>query len=252
MVDSDDKDQDVFATPSEPAKGDGPAPAEGDSGWDDDVWGDEASPPDKRTVMLVQIGLVVLIVLIVGAVVLVKKNDKKDSSDKASDTSSQTTAAGGGTGDTKDATPQYVWPADVGGRPPAFGTFNDTPADAKGGAAPGVYIWSDYDGWHLWVQNGGDVNGVSGTITGNDNIASANVSPADGGTATKASTVISFDLKGSDPLVGLDFNPGFYAVKLDFAINGPNGPIPAAEIHLGKEMTPATTSPLSIEKVLSN
>ena len=53
MVDSDDKDQDVFATPSEPRKDAGEAPGAGDSGWDDDVWGDEGSPPDKKTVMMV-------------------------------------------------------------------------------------------------------------------------------------------------------------------------------------------------------
>ena len=190
--------------------------------------------------------------LIVGAVVLVKNGDKKDSDSKSSDSSSQTAAGGGSTGNTKPAAPQYVWPEDVGGRPPAFGTFNDTPAEAKGGADPGVYIWSDYDGWHLWVQNGGDIRGVSGTIAGNDNIASVDVSPLSGGTATKAATVITFDLKDSDPIVGLDFNPGFYAVKLDFAINGPDGPIPASAIHLGKKMVPPTATPVSIQKVLSN
>jgi hypothetical protein len=224
----------------------------GDSGWDDDVWGDEGDPPDRKTVLFVQIGLVLVIVAIVAAVLIFKNNDDKDDSTASPGTgpgtSAQVTQPGTpatGGGSTEPA--PLVWPANVGGRPAAFGELNGSPADAPGGADPGVYLWSDYDGWHVWVVHGEGVGDINGTVTGDDVIASADVTPPESGVVTLADKVIAFDLKSEEPISGFDFNPGFYAKRLEFVLNGPDGPVPATIVHVGQDAVPAP-SPIVIEK----
>lgn len=224
----------------------------GDSGWDDDVWGDEGDPPDRRTVLFVQIGLVLVIVAIVAAVLVAKNgdDDKGTSNAAGGDTTAQTTVPGapatGGAGTPTEPAP-LVWPVNVGGRPAAFGELDGSPADAPGGAAPGVYIWSDYDGWHLWVVHGEGVGDVNGTVTGDDVVASADVTPEGAGVVTVADKVIAFDIKSDEDIAGFDFNPGFYAKRLEFVLNGTDGPLPATLVHVGKDAVPAP-SPIVIEK----
>ncbi|MBX3286440.1 MAG: hypothetical protein KF703_13925 [Actinobacteria bacterium] len=224
----------------------------GDSGWDDDVWGDEGDPPDRRTVLFVQIGLVLVIVAIVAAVLISKNGDDDGDSSTASGgtgATTQTTVPGGGapvTGGPTEPAP-LVWPTSVGGRPAAFGELDGAPGDAPGGAAPGVYIWSDYDGWHLWVVHGEGVGDVNGTVTGDDVVASAEVVPDGAGLVTMADQVIAFDIKDGETIAGFDFNPGFYAKRLEFVVNGADGPLPAELVHVGKDAVPAPT-PIVIEK----
>jgi hypothetical protein len=223
----------------------------GDSGWDDDVWGDEGDPPDRRTVLFVQIGLVLVIVAIVAAVLISKDGDDDEGSTAAGGTT--TTLAGSPAPGTPDGgtvpgePPPLVWPVSVGGRPAAFGELDGSPADAPGGAAPGVYIWSDYDGWHLWVVHGEGVGDVNGTVTGDDVVASAEVTPSEAGVVTLADKVIAFDLKSEVPISGFDFNPGFYAKRLEFVVNGPDGPLAPELVHVGKDALPAP-SPIVLEK----
>jgi hypothetical protein len=231
------------------------SPPSGDSGWDDDVWGDEGDPPDRRTVLFVQIGLVLVIVAIVAAVLIFKNDD--DGGDSVAQGGTGTTdaaqvtepgAPGGGTGGGAPTEPApLVWPLAVGGRPAAFGELDGSPADAPGGAEPGVYIWSDYDGWHLWVVHGDGVGDVNGTVNGDDVIASADVTPPESGVVTLADKVIAFDIKSDEPISGFDFNPGFYAKRLEFVINGPDGPLDPALVHVGKDAVPAP-SPIVLEK----
>lgn len=214
--------------------------------WGDDLWGDEDSTA-RPTQLYLQIGLVVVIVAILAAVVILRSDDTDTAGDQRADgatsaTSATSAAAGPGDATAPTGQPQPsgpAWPPEINGRPDAFGELEGSPTDAPGGADPGVYIWNDFDGWHLWVVNGDDVQGVSGSITGNDAIASAEVVPEGSGTATPTDTQIEFDLPAEPEIVGINFNPGFYANSLVVSIDGSAGPLPAEFVHLGQNLAPA-------------
>lgn len=217
---------------------------EAEDPWGDDLWGDEGDD-SRHTQIYMQVGLVVIIVAILAAVVILRSDS--DDTDTAQPRASTPATAGSATSEDAPAVTSGgggqptgpAWPTEVNGRPAAFGELEGAPDDAPGGAEPGVYIWNDFDGWHLWVVNGDGVSGVSGQITGNDAIAGAEVVPEDAGTATPADNQITFDLSGEPEIVGINFNPGFYANSLVISIDGETGPVPAELMHLGQNLAPA-------------
>jgi hypothetical protein len=215
-----------------------------------DLWSDDddhATPPYVR---YAQIGLIVLAVLVIGIVVLVNAS-KDDKDDKASntDTSGQTADPADGTsgGTTKNAKP--IWPKEVEGRPAALGKRGQTAPTVKSTANPGVYVWSDFDGWHMWVQGGlGMPERVTGTLTSNDPIARADLAVPDTGTVNVQGKTVTFDLDTTRGLTGMDFNTGFYGKRLVFLLNGPDGqPIDQQLIKTGSRSV-AAVYPLVIEK----
>ena len=138
-----------------------------------------------------------------------------------------------------------AWPASASGPPAGLG---DTPADAAADVAPGVYLWNDFGGWHLWVVNGEGTSGVKGTITSGDEIASAEVATAGEGSAVIEAETIEFDLPAEPRVVGVDFNPGFYAEKLTVTLEGADGPVDPASVTVGRERE-VTALPVVLDKV---
>lgn len=228
--------QDDDATPAEPAGATEPADAAptagagaGD-GFDDDIWSDAPGTPKgpNQAVRIAQIGLVALAVLIVGVVLIVKTQDDDGGSSKESaDPGASTTVA---PGPAKEA-----WPAAVGGRPAALGERGQLAPQVTvaPGTAPGIYIWNDFDGWHMWSVGGAELPEVSGTMQSSDAISQADLAVPGVGTVEKNDKVATFTIPAGVPLGGIDFNPGFFGKSMTFTLNGPDGPIDPALVHLG-------------------
>lgn len=138
-----------------------------------------------------------------------------------------------------------AWPASAGGPPAGLGA---TPAEAAADTAPGVYLWNDFGGWHLWVVNGEGVAGVKGTITSTDEIASAQVATAGEGTAVIEAKTVAFDLPAEPRVAGVDFNPGFYGEKLTVTLEGADGPVDPSLVTIGRDRT-VSVVPVVLDKV---
>lgn len=203
---------------------------------------DAAAAARAKAVRMTQIGLVVAVVLIVGIVLLTRggDDDRADGGAKGDGTEQAD-----GT-DAPSGKPQ--WPASLGGRPPALGVRDQPATDVQVGAgtAPGVYLWNDYDGWHLWVVGGGP-DLVRGTLTSNDPVAKAELAVPGAGTVAIDDKVVTFELPGAAGLSGIDFNPGFFAKQLVFTLEGPNGPLDSSVVFVGSKAAEAPF-PLVFEK----
>lgn len=138
-----------------------------------------------------------------------------------------------------------AWPASAGGPPAGLGA---TPAEAAADTPPGVYLWNDFGGWHLWVVNGDGVAGVKGTITSTDDIASAEVATDGEGTAMTEGKTVAFDLPAEPRVSGVDFNPGFYGEKLTVTLEGADGPVAPELVTIGRDRE-VTAVPVVVEKV---
>jgi hypothetical protein len=199
---------------------------------------DSPGLPKEKVVRLAQIGLVVVALLIVGLVLLNKRND-----DNKSATSGDKT--GQDAGDTKTA---KGWPAQLNGRPKGLGSTNQDADAVKATVKPGIYLWSGFDGWHLWVVNGSGVPAVSGTLISSDTIGKADLALKGGGVVTKAGKSATFTFVTSKPVTGMNFNPGFFSNSIAIALTGPDGkPIDTKLVHLGSRM--ASTGSLTFVKV---
>ncbi len=207
-----------------PADGDPTVDAVDEEPWDDDEWDDDELDRDKL-IRWAQIGLAALIVVVVLGVVIAKLGGDDGTSSQGS----------GGSSGQETGPKKASWPANVGGRPPKLGTRGQAAPKVEPGAAPGIYLWSDYDGWHLWVVKGPGVPAISGTLTSNDKVAKAVLATPSVGSVTTKDKVVTYLLPTDAPIVGVDFNPGFYAKQLVFTLNGPDGPVDQALVHVGRK-----------------
>ncbi len=237
MVDNETNDDEPIFSEGPGAATD-PAPADAPDAWDT-----EGTTP-KRTVLYAQIGLVALILSLI-VIVLVVKGGSDDASDDK-DTAAKTTQPTG-TGTAKpNAKP--AWPRAVEGRPTTLGKRGQKAPDITPKAKPGVYVWSDFDGWHMWIVGGtGMPATIDGTLTSNDPIARAELAVPDTGTVSTDGKVVTYSLDTSKPLSGIDFNTGFYGKRLVFTFNGPDGPIDGKLLHTGSKAA-AAVYPLVIDK----
>lgn len=135
-----------------------------------------------------------------------------------------TSGTSGGTGTSattepgKPAPGTRHWPAAVYGRPKAFGARGDAPPASAGSLDPGYYVWSDFDGFHVWLVGGSDADAV--TVTMDDPY---NKAEAVGGSVDLTTAKNSFTLRrgsASEEVVGVDFSPGFYAKNIIVAVDG--------------------------------
>lgn len=129
---------------------------------------------------------------------------------------------------------KVAWPESAGGRAPGLGEVNVPAPKVDVTAKPGVYAWSGPDGWHLWVVNGGAIGGVTGSITSDDELVKATTAVPKAGTVTLDGKTATLTPRRDPGLVGVDFQPGFYAKRLTFTVEGPDGPIPAKLITVGR------------------
>ena len=223
-------------------------------GWDhdQDIWegGEAEEARHHQRVRTIQIVLGTIVVLVIGGVLIAKITHHTSDASAAhkrppatSSGSSSTTTGSTKTGSTS-AVPH--WPASVNGRPLTLGTRGQTADKVAVKAAPGVYVWSDFDGWHLWVVGGSNIPAIAGTMTSNSEVAKA-VPAVPGASVTKNGKVVSFVLPTGSPITGVDFNPGFFAHQVVITVNGPTGPLDAKVVRLGRKATQAPF-PLVIEK----
>lgn len=157
--------------------------------------------------------------------------------------------SGGGDDDTPTTTEaaEKAWPSLVGGRPAIFGARDTPPPADAGDAEPGAYLWSDFDGWHLWIVRGDEVDGVKGTITIDAEPTRAAPATAGQGTVRIEDDVIHFDFTGvTAPVVGVDFNT-YFGSRISVAVESLVGPLDASRLHTGGRATPAT-NPIVIVK----
>ncbi|WP_426571139.1 hypothetical protein [Aquihabitans sp. McL0605] len=194
-----------------------PTPPLPDSWADDDR--EAARKAGKGRIILIVVGIAAVVILGALAFVVISTHDTRE----------------------------RAWPATVNGRPDGLGGERETTADVNLAADPGVYIWSGFDGWHLWVVNGGDLKGIKGTITSNAEISRGAPSAPGDGTATVKGKELTFDLSGDAPLAGVDFEPGL-SKHLEFQIEGPDGPIDASVVTTGRSGTAVAALPFVIDK----
>lgn len=135
-------------------------------------------------------------------------------------TAPPTTGDAGGTATTTPATPpagtKPAWPAAVSGRPPALGKQGEPPPTSVSGIEDGYYLWQDFYGWHLWLV--GDSNATA-TVTVDADVAKAE---AVGGTDVQKEANLFTVSRGSadGEVVGVDFNPGYYAKTMVVGVDG--------------------------------
>ena len=153
------------------------------------------------------------------ASVTVAKGSGKGTSTKGSTTTVPTTAK------------KPHWPPAVAGRPVPFGGLNDAPPQSAGILEEGFYLWTDFDGWHLWQVGGASSDGV--TITADYAIAKAD--PTGGSVdATADGNLLTFARgSASERVVGVDFSPGIYTKTMVVTVNGD------LPLHLGRRPTKA-------------
>ena len=167
---------------------------------------EDAEVKRPRSKVLLVVGIVVVALLAVGAVSLLFRKDD----------------------------PKKAWAASTGGPPTSLGgSTTQATADAK----PGYYLWSDFDGWHLWVVNGDGVKGAKGTIENNDTFATAVLATKGAGTVTKDAKSVTFDLPSDPRVVGIDFNPGFYSNDLKVSLTDADGPVDPKLVTIGRSAT---------------
>jgi hypothetical protein len=138
-----------------------------------------------------------------------------------------------------------AWPASAGGPPAGFG---GAPAEVAADAPPGIYLWNDFGGWHLWIVNGEGVSGVRGTIGSDDEVATAEVATAGEGSAVVEGETIAFDLPAEPRVVGVDFNPGFYAEELTLTLEADGAPVDPKLVTVGRDRE-VSVLPFVLDKV---
>jgi hypothetical protein len=143
---------------------------------------------------------------------------------------------------------ERAWPKSVGGRPAGLGADNETADEAEVTAKPGVYLWSSFDGWHLWVVTGDGVGAVKGTIASDEGIDRARLSADGQGTVAIEGEAATFSLPADAPVSGIDFEPKFFTKKLTVTLTDAAGKrIDPSVVTLGSA-TPATKVPIVIDK----
>lgn len=214
----------------EPApKAKGKAAAAADDDWDDD-WDDDAAGP-KRDLTLVY-AVVAAAIVIVLAVVLTRPKDD-NGSDANADGSATTTAPA-----------EFVknWQGPVGDAVGAEG------ADAKArvAAAPGVYIWTDFQGWHVRSNRTDD---VVVTVAAPQVRQKATDDYDDGDEKSDApfKTDAVVTIPAGDGSEGPGFDLGG-SETATFTVTAGGQPIPAAEIFLGGAEGVADANPVTFTK----
>lgn len=111
------------------------------------------------------------------------------------------------------------WPSSTSGRPAAFGPPTQPPSAADTSALEdGFYLWQDFQGWHVYQVGGTGDDRI--TVTGDAEMAKAD---GLGGEVAIDKTLNHFTFSrgaAGDKVVGVDFNPGYYARTLVVAVEG--------------------------------
>lgn len=185
----------------------------------------------RRVRLLVGAGCLLLGIGAVALALATRGDDDGESSSKQTAEAGATTTAAGTdpTTSVESATTDLEvrpgWPFAVSGRPAAFGALKDAPPADAGDLPDGFYLWTDFDGWHLWLVGGGEADKV--TITSDNAISKAD--PTGGPVDVQVFGNVVAMRRGSatEPVVGIDINPGYYAKNMIVAVEG------ALPVHIG-------------------
>jgi hypothetical protein len=204
-----------------------------------------AEEPKTITLTTTQLGTaagiaaVAVLLLVVVVVFAVRSGDDGDDELVAGGDGAVATEGADDASTSADAG-RRAWPAEVGGRPPAFGA-RETPPPALTDAEPGVYLWNDFDGWHLWVVQGPGTDRITGFITSSAKATKAVAAlPGDtsSGIAMDGRTIV-VDFGPSDaPVVGVDFNPGFRVESLAIDLTNGGEALGPGVLRLGSRAVP--------------
>jgi hypothetical protein len=217
-----DTQLDEGASPAETGQPDGPGPRVTRN------LAEQQRRDRRRRRLAVVAALAVVALLGAGAWAVLHGDDETDAgprvgtligSSKGKGAATTTTPAGAPAGSNGQAlASEPRWPSVIQGRPQAFGARNDPPPADVGDLEDGFYLWQDFDGWHLWMVGGGPDDRVS--VAADDAFAK---SEAVGGGPELAPVANGFTLArggAGAKVVGVDFNPGYYAKTLVVTVDG--------------------------------
>lgn len=137
---------------------------------------------------------------------------------------------------------EKAWPAVLSVRPGGLGQQGESPTESDPEVEPGAYLWTDFQGWHLWIVNGDGVGPVRGTLTSDKDFDEAALAEAKIGSIRPDGATIDFTLPSEPAVVGIDFDPGFYTKRLELTLSED---IPIFEGNVKKRVK----LPLVIEKL---
>lgn len=197
--------------------------------------------------LLVAVALVLVLVFVFGR----RDGDSKDGGGSNQPASEQAASEGGGGdrasgGETETPeAPKAEWPSELKWKPVILGDRDDG-FDALSPEVPaGVYVWSDFQGWFVWVVDPAGKAAGRGTVSTNSEFGSAEL--VDGGTGefVREDSVLRFDFTGIDGRAsGFRFNQGFFTSEVTIELEGEDLPV-----FLGNDATPLAP-PFVIDKVL--
>jgi len=128
------------------------------------------------------------------------------------------------------------WPLELNGRPPLFKTRQVAARDVPEPPGPGLYLWEDGDGWHLWAVRGPGLEGPTGQLVSDQDFRHAEVNGTEGsgGRATVDGRTIRFDFsEADDRVVGIDFDPAFASTTVILEAAQDGTPLDSAALKLG-------------------
>lgn len=198
-------------------------PSTVDDDWDDD-WDDEDErrPGGRRDLTLI-LAIAVAVLVIALVVVLTRPKDKTD-------TVATPTVPGQTTGGKDQAPPNRNWQGPV--------AESGGAVEARVGKETGVFIWTDYKGWHLRNTTAQPVEVVVEAAT-----VVTTVNGKKSGDPKASATVM---VPKGDFKTGVDVDLGF-SEKATFTVSSGGNPVPAADVKLGGSGQ-ATENPVSFTK----
>ena len=227
--DAADEATEAPAPAKKPAKKPAPAP---DDDWDDD-WDDDDDGRGGRRDMTLVYAIVAAAIVIVLAVVLTRPKD---------DNNTTATNDGNGAATTQVTAPVKNWQGPVGD---AVGK-DGADAQKRAQSAPGVYIWTDFGGWHLRSNNTSD---VKVTVTADQVRVKKTDDGKDDDEKNDApfATETEVTLPAGDGKTGVGLDLGT-SESVSFTVTRDGQNIPATEIFLGGAEGVADANPVAIVK----
>ncbi|MGN6692960.1 MAG: hypothetical protein ACTHN0_02190 [Aquihabitans sp.] len=203
-----------------------------DDDWDDDDWDDDDTGRGGKRDLTLVYAIVAAAIVIVLAVVLTRPKDDNSSSDGGNDAAATTAPA------------EIVknWQGGVGD---AVGK-DGADAQKRAEKGEGVYVWTDFGGWHLRSNNTQD---VSVTVAA-DQVRVKKTDDGDDGDESgdapfSTETTVTLPAGDGKDGIGLDLGNS-ESVTFTFTIDGKN--VAADQIFLGGGDAVAEANPVTLTK----
>jgi hypothetical protein len=197
-----------------------------DDDWDDDD-DDRASGTGRRDLTLI-LGIVAAVAVIALVVVLTRPKDNNGS----------VKTGGGGGGQVAGPTtlPNKTWQGSV-----AEGVGEKSKdVEARVAKAPGVYIWTGFDGWHVR-------NTTPGTVTITVAAETVSVTDTSGKPKGDKGPSVTVDVPKGDATTGVDLDLGG-STEASFTVKSGGSDVPADSIKLGGKSGQADQNPVKFTK----